>query len=253
MVTTIVLLVSREFFLQRIFANLDLLECDPAMTNLLVISDGDYTLFERSRNFTVNSRFKERLCIYRKKGLPNVGSVRSRRTRIADIHNEAKELIQECDYILLLEDDTIISPNTLKALLSDYSYAPHAGFISGVELGRWGYTHIGAWKVDDIYNTKQITSVLDGNGLEEVDAAGFFCCLVKKDNYIKHNFQPFENILGPDVNFGLELRKVGLKNYIDYTVKCKHITKRGDISFHNSDIMQVQFTKENEKWSMKQL
>lgn len=249
---TIVLLVSREFFLQRIFANLETLECNAAETNLLVYVDGDWNTFEKARNLTQESKFKERLCIYRRKGLPNVGSIRSRRNRIADIHTEIKEVIVNCDYIFLLEDDTLIPNNALKLLLKDYSENPYAGFVSGVELGRWGYTHIGAWKVDDVYDPKRITSIPNGQGTIEIDAAGFYCCLLKKDNYLKTDMQPFEDILGPDVNFGIKLRQGGFKNYVNYDIKCRHLTKRGDINFQNSVIVQMEFTK-TDKWTMKQL
>lgn len=250
---TIVLPVSRDTFLQRIFANLDSLVCISAETNLLVYVDGDLNLYEKARNLTVNSKFAQKLCIYRRKGMPNVGSVRSRRVRIADIHSEFKALIDKCDYIFLLEDDTLMPTTTLAVLLKHYSTHPFAGFISAIEIGRWGFTHIGAWKVDDIYNPKQITSVPNGEGLVEVDAAGFYCCLVKYENYMRHDFKPFEDILGPDVNFGIELRKIGLKNYIDYSLHCKHLTIKDEITFLNTDIVQVQFDKEGEKWSMKQL
>jgi hypothetical protein len=250
---TIVLLVSRDTFLNRIFANIDMLEADSETTSLLVYVDGDTELYQKARNLTVNSRFVNKLCIYRRKGLPNVGNIRSRRKRITDIHTEIKGIIQDCDYILLLEDDTTIPLNTLKILLADYADYPYAGFISGVELGRWGYTHIGAWRVNDIYNPSQITSTPASTGLEEIDAAGFYCCLIKRDNYMKSKFEPFDNILGPDVNFGIKLRQSGLKNYVDNSIKCKHLTKRGEITFLNSDIIQVQFSKEGDKWSMKQL
>lgn len=258
---TIVLLVSREFFLQRIFANLDFLECNAEETNLLVYVDGDWNIYEKARNLTQASKFKEKLCVYRRKGLPNVGSIRSRRKRIADIHTEVKEIIVNCEYIFLLEDDTLIPNNTLKMLLKDYADNPYAGFISGIELGRWGYTHIGAWRVDDIYDPKRITSIPMKssvssdtlNDVEEVDAAGFFCCMVKKDNYLKTEMDPFEDILGPDVNFGIKLRQAGFKNFVDYGIRCRHLTKRGDINFQNSVIVQMEFTKDGEKWNMKQL
>lgn len=234
---------------------LDMLECDSETTNLLVYVDGDFNLYQKARNLTVATRFKEKLCQYRRKGLPNVGSVRSRRTRIADIHAEVKEMIDKCDYVFLLEDDTVIPLNTLKVLLKNYSDYPYAGFISGVELGRWGYTHIGAWKVDDIYNVKRITSIPNDNSnpLVEVDAAGFYCCLIKRENYMNTDFKPFENILGPDVDFGIKLRQSGLKNYVNYGLHCKHLTKHGEITFINSEIVQVEFNKVGEKWEMRPL
>jgi hypothetical protein len=246
---TIIMPVSRIDYLDQIFARLEILECDKEQTNLLTYVDGDWTLFEKTRNLTVNSKFKERLCVYRKKGLPNVGSVIRRRKRIADIHNEVKEYLKKSEYYFLLEDDTIFPLDTLKVLLNNYSLYPFAGFISGIELGRWGFTHIGAWKVNDIYNPTEITSVPMDEGLQEVDAAGLYCCLTK--NYFNYTFEPFDSVFGPDVSFGLWLRRQGLKNYIHYGLKCTHLTKKEPISFKNTPVIQVQFTKEDDSWKLK--
>lgn len=250
---TIIMPVSRDYYLQRIFAQLELLECDASETNLLTYVDGDLELFQKTRNFTVNSKFRERLSVYRKRGVPNVGSIKRRRQRIADIHNEMKDIIDSCDYIFMIEDDTLIPTNALNNLLIDYADYPQAGFISGVQIGRWGYKHIGAWTVDDIYFPNKVTSIKDGQETIEVDASGFYCCLVKRDIYHSHVFKPFQDILGPDVDFGIEIRKLGYKNYVDYQIKCKHLTKHGEISFLNSDVMQVEFNRENDKWLMKEV
>lgn len=239
---TIVIPISRKHFLRRLFARLDILECPPD-TNLLCYVDGDLELYGIARNFVLNSKFKERLCIYRKRGQAGTSSVKTRRQRIADVHNEIKGLIKECDYIFIIEDDTIVPTDALTKLLNGYSIHPYAGFISGLELGRWGFTHIGAWKVDDIYNIHKIESIKSGSGIEEIDAAGFYCCLVKRDNYINHFFKPFLEILGPDVNFGIEMRRQGLKNYVDHSIHCAHLNLKGDITFQNSSIVQITFTK----------
>lgn len=250
--TTIIMPVSREFYLARIFAQLELLECE-SETNLLVYVDGPLTLFEKARNFTVNSKFKERLCVYRKKGEPNVGSVRSRRKRIAAIHNELKELLNPCQYVFLIEDDTLIPTKALSKLTRQFNFYPNAGIISGVQIGRWGFDHIGAWKFDDIYEPKRAESVPMGEGLAQVDATGLYCCLVKYENYKEFAFKPFEDVMGPDVAFGLYLRSRGLLNYIDYSVQCDHLTKRGAISF-NREIIQVELKRlENNKWSQGRL
>lgn len=246
--TTIILPVSRIDYLTRIFAQLELMECDKENTNLFVLSDGDWRLFEKARNLTINSKFKERLCVYRHKGIPSYSSQRRRRKRIADMHNEIKEYINKSDYYFLLEDDTMFPLNTLQILLKMYEDHPHAGFVSGVQIGRHGFDHIGAWRVNDVYGPTAITSVPLGEGVAEVDAAGIYCCLTK--NYMEHTFEPFEDILGPDFSFGLWLRKQGLKNYINYDLKLSHLTKKKEITFQNTDIIQLEFEK-TDRWALK--
>lgn len=246
MVTTIILPVSRKDFLDQVFARLEFLKCDKENTNLLVYVDGDHPLYQKARNLTVNSKFKEKLCIYRSNGLASVSSISRRRQRISDIHNEIRAEIKNCDYVFLLEDDTLFGADTLKRLYKTMYHYQYAGFISGVQLGRWGYLHIGAWIVDDIYNTNEVTSVALGEGVKKVDAAGLYCCLIKAENYLKHVFKPYEGILGPDVDFGLALRKQGLENYINFDVKCDHLTKKDKISFvsHKSSIIRVKLERD---------
>lgn len=245
---TIVLPISRKDYIKRIFTNLEMMNCDQNYTKLVVYIDGDMELFDMANNWVLQSKFVEKQCIFRRRGIPNVGSIHRRRQRIADIHNELKEMptVKNSDYVFMVEDDTIFHSSTLEKLLRLYSTYPYAGFVSGVQIGRWGYTHIGAWQFDDPYEPKIIKSTPLGNGLSEVDAAGFFCCLTKTTYYTKHTFKPYDVILGPDVDYGIALRKQGLKNYIDYSITCSHLTKHGEIKFLDTDIQQVQFEKQSD-------
>ena len=237
---TIILPVSRDDYLRRVFTQLELMNCDQTKVNLLCYVDGDILLMEKARNLTINSKFEQRLCVFRGKGQPNVGSVKRRRQRIADIHNEIKELLEPCDYVFLVEDDTLVPINALEKLLNNFYIHPHTGIISGTQLGRWGYLHQGLWSVDDVYETNTITSLKAGDGLQKIDAAGFYCGLIKYQNYINHTFKPFEDAMGPDVDFGLMMRKEGLANYADLSIKCAHLNNRGIINFSDSKIVQVQ-------------
>jgi len=249
MSVTIIMPVSRDYYLKRIFAQLELLECDREKTNLFVYVDGPVEMFNVVRNYVVNSKFAQRLCVYRSKGQPNVGSVIRRRQRIADIHNEIKAELQPTDFIFLIEDDTLLPLNALKKLLDAYNNHPKAGLISGIQIGRWGFDHIGAWRVNDVYDTDIVTSTPLENGVQRVDATGLYCCLTKYENYRDFIFEPFEKALGPDVAFGLHLRKQGLDNYVDFSIRCDHLTKHGSIKFDH-DVIQVQLNRqENNIWT----
>jgi hypothetical protein len=251
--TTIVIPVSRPDYLRRIFAQLELMDCEREFTNLLVMVDGDLQLFEIARNLTVASKFAQKLCIYRKKGIPNVGSITRRRQRIADIHMEMKQYIKGADYIFMTEDDTLIPTNTLTKLLSHYQEHPHAGLISGVQIGRWGFDHIGAWVTNDVYEPTKFTTVKMESGVVKVDATGIYCCMTRFDNYMKFEFEPFENALGPDVAYGIYLRRQGYENFIDCSIQCDHLTKRGAIKFDH-DLVQVELSKQGDgRWATKQL
>lgn len=249
----IIIPVSRPEYVDRVFASLELMDCDNERTNLLTYVDGSLTLFQKVRNLTVNSKFNTKLCVYRKRGEPSVSSIHRRRKRIADIHNEMRDLVESSTYVFMTEDDTLLPKHCLKTLLRDFSMRPFAGLVSGVQIGRWGFSYIGGWKVNDVYDTSHIESVERGKGVQEVDCAGFYGCLIRTEVYKKHIFEPFEEILGPDFNFGLWLRKQGLKNFINHNVKCGHMTKKGVINFVNTEVIQIEFDRNKDyKFGWKQ-
>lgn len=259
---TIIMPVSRPDYLKRIFAQLELMPCNAPSTNIVVLVDGNMQLFDLANNLVSGSKFNQKLCVFRRKGIPNHGSVRARRKRIAEIHNEFKQYVKNCDFVFSLEDDTLFPLNTLTRLLEDFVSKPYAGFITGLELGRWGWTSIGAYKVNDVYEPTTITSIADleytnelfmENPLVQIDAGGFYGCLIKQEHYINHEFQPFEDALGPDVEFGLALRRAGLLNYADFTIKYIHLTKAGNIEFSKMPVVQVKLSKFDGKWSTQEL
>ena len=249
MKTTIILPISRSSFLPQVFASLEFMICDRSITNLITYVDGDQKLFEQARNYTITSKFAERLSIFRGKGQSNPSSIKSRRQRIADIHNELKGYIKNTDYIFLTEDDTLYHPSTLRKLQETYSNYPNAGFITGVQVGRWGLRYVGLWEVDNVYETTKISSSGLKEGVHKIDASGFYCLLTKKENYIKHNFQSFQDILGPDVNFGIEMRRQGFDNYVDFRVNCTHLTPKEQLKVEN--IEYIQYEKSHDKWWQK--
>lgn len=246
-VTVIVLPVSRREYLDKVFSCLEYLECVKEETSLLVIVDGDPSLYVDVRNRTEFSKFGQRLCVeYRDGDRVNHGSTQHRRNRIAKIHNFAKTKIKRAEYVFCIEDDGSFRPDTLLKLQKDYFNYPFAGLIAGVEVGRWGIKAVGGWKVDDIYNPTRLESIPLGKGLQEVDGTGLYCTLMKGEDYQKHEFKPFEDALGPDADLGFTLRRSGRLNYIDFDVPVIHLTKQGELKPTEADL--VYFTKIENRW-----
>lgn len=227
MITTIILTVSREEFLHHVLSGLELLDCDNTYTNLLCIVDGDANLFLKVRNLVQDTKFNDRLTVqFNEKGSVKKYDVVARRNRITKIHNFAKQYVNKADYVLLTEDDTVIPPNALNALREALNGVRGAVFAEGVEVGRWGIPYIGAWKYNDIYNPTSVTSLeYKSSGIEEIDAGGFYCSLIKADVYLNHEFHVYES-LGPDISMGLELRQMGYKLLVNWSVPCKHFNTR---------------------------
>ena len=221
---TIVLTVSRSDFLTEVLSGLELLDCDASYTNLLCIVDGDTSLYTKVRNLVQDTKFNTRLTIQYpdRKPIKRFDYI-ARRKRITAIHNFAKEQVGIADYVLLTEDDTIIPPNTLKTLYRAISMEPGIAYAEGVEVGRWGIPYVGVWRFDDIYEPQSVRSLkFGGNGIEYIDAGGFYCSLIRADLYKLHEFECYES-LGPDISMGLRLRQQGWQCVVDWSLVCKHL------------------------------
>jgi hypothetical protein len=243
--------VSRMEHLDRIYAGLELLECDRERTSILTLVDGDANLFLKCRNLTEQSKFASRLCIQRKpSGVESRYNLQRRRVRISAIHNELRQHVPACDYVFGLEDDGVVRPDALARLLRAYTIYPFAGLISGVQIGRHGIQHLGLWSVDDVYEPTSITSLMPGEGVQEIDAAGMYAFLTKRDNYVRHEFRPFQNNdLGPDVEWTLALRQAGYKNYSDFDVPVEHRKDDGtSVTLSNTVVQQVRLSKSVDRW-----
>jgi len=159
-------------------------------------------------------------------------------------------LIKPCEYVFLIEDDGIMGPDALSRLLADHQAYPYAGFVEGVELGRWGIPMVGAWRTDDVYDPTKLESAMPGSGVEEIDAGGLYATLMRYDLSNKHEFKPWGDTLGPDFDMGIQLRQQGYKNFIDWSVAVEHCKPDGtSIHPRATSPVQMRFTREGNSWS----
>lgn len=221
---TTVLPVSRLNYLDRIIDSLVNQTYKP--DNLIVVFDGPSNEYLQVRNKVVMLPFNV-LCVP-SNNKTIAQSIPDRRLNIVNVHNQMRELINDCDFVWSIEDDGILPLDALNKLVRDINTLPNAGLVTGVELGRWGTPYVGAWVVDDVTSPKRISSLdnksLEG-GSEQIDASGLYCALVRADLYKMHNFFT-HNGLGPDVNLGLSIRQQGFNNYIDWSIHLTHLTFR---------------------------
>jgi hypothetical protein len=143
-------------------------------------------------------------------------------------------------------------PNDMRLLVLVEVYAryPHAGLVSGVELGRWGIPHVGAWQADDAYDTTSLRSPGPGAGVQEVDATGMYCFLTKASTYMKHEFGLFDGFLGPDIDFGMSLRREGYRNFIDWGVSCIHMRREGALTLGKTQPQEIELKLDGGEWKV---
>lgn len=250
MSVTITLPISRTDYLRPVFNCLQALD-RPSDTELLIVTDGDKELQKK-----VDDRIQ--YLNYKRIRVLNFGDtpasdIDSRRYRISAIHNEIKYHIPEdCDYVFSIEDDTVFPPDALTKLSLAFHYDNQLAFAQGVQLGRRNTPYVGAWKADTIYNPTLIKSLLPSKGIQEIDAGGLYCALIDAELYKMHYFEPFDkkgNVgLSCDLNFGLYLRQMGYKCYIDWSIECDHIGDKGSVNIGNTKSVRVQFTKRGDEW-----
>ena len=223
---TTILPVSRIQYLDRVLDSL--LKQTTKIKNLIVIFDGPEGEFVQVRNKIAELDIEEKLCVQTPHGRP-ASTIPERRWHIVAIHNQIRELLGDCDWVFSVEDDGILPEDALERLIADIT-SPQidnskVGMITGVELGRWGVPYVGAWKVDEISQPKKMTSMENMTAdpfLEEIDACGLYCALIRADLYKEHKFDT-SNGLGPDVKLGLFMRQKGYNNYIDWHIPLTHL------------------------------
>lgn len=186
---------------------------------------------------------------------PPVGEIRmsARRDRIRDMLNFAKKQIRkDADMVFMVEDDSQIDPNALQSLLQNFAHFETAGIkvglISGLQVGRHGYRMLGAWRANDLHDPTVMETIPFTRKylLEKVDAAGLFCFITPAHLFTAHEFYWHDECFAPDVTYGLELRKQGYENFVDWSVTAGHVQRDHSMLVPNDDCVVVRYEKQPE-------
>lgn len=223
-----ILPVSRLEFLDQVLDSL-IKQSYEERTALLVVVDGSDELYVKVHNKLASIPLNDVLCVMSEDFRGGAVTIPQRRWHISAIHNQIRKLVgQDVDWIFSIEDDGILPVNALSWLVNVVQTRPNVGMVTGVELGRWGVPYVGAWLADDVSNTKKLTSLenkVGSNDVDEIDACGLYCALIRADLYKLHDFNS-RNGLGPDVNLGLDIKQCGFQNYIEWTVPVTHMNSK---------------------------
>lgn len=237
-----------------------LIKSDGYTYSILVVVDHPRIYQQTVEAAFDRKEFKKIPLIVRFTELPQIASydVDKRRERITQVFALAQNTLKDpkahykADFIFTIEDDTVIEVNALKNLLETYwlmSEKYKVGFISGLQAGRWGVKMIGAWRCDDPVNPTELWTIDNHSILvtESIDAAGFYCFLTtgKLFKKVPLKFGAF----GPDVYFGLFLSAQGLRNFVDWTVRTRHMSDTGLIEVDDFCV-QVRYKLVDGEWKL---
>lgn len=216
---------TRLEMVHRWFNDLESTDLAPETTSLAFIIDcNEPKIYKRLIDRINDSGFSRYLILRNYDHEVAAAHIPRRRQRIAEIHEQSKSLIANFgnEWVLGLEDDTVFTDlNVSRWWLK--ARADQVGLVSGYQAGRWHNKIIGVWDTDDPNNPTEAWTMLPGKDFEEIDAVGFYGYLTRAQYYLEHNYHTeLYEPWGPDVNYGLYLRRMGLKNYVDWTQPLGH-------------------------------
>lgn len=249
MFLSIVVTISRPENIPLVVENLRSLNCNPYAVELVVgIDNNGINAMELEKLFAPLQEWKN-ITVFNTKLRPSRKfDMHTRRKRIASLRNMTKEDISASDFVFSFEDDTVLptNMNVLMRFVEVWKDLDNPGMIEGVQVGRWGQPYVGAWQVDDISNPSQYMSM--SRGLYEIDmihAGGFYCYLTTTKLYKEIAYAATEP-MGPDVDFGLQLSRMGYTNYIDWSVVCGHRIK--DQTLYPTEVVVIKRQFERGRW-----
>lgn len=251
-IITIFCAFTRQWAVDGWLDNLAHVEHDPALTNLCIIVDGDQHLIANTiKKFAEERHYRSFHVRVNEDWRPNEVRLAIRRMRVADVHNQSKDLIAKTDgdIIIGLEDDTVFDRlNSFDRLIeplkrTDGDPDRPVGFVEGVQMGRWGANIIGAWEADTHIRPRMIKTLLPTpqGGYRQIDGGGFYGYATRRQLYMNHEYytssaQPW----GPDVNFGLWVRQLGYLCYVDWDTIFGHKDYSQTLYPDNPDVRLVQ-------------
>lgn len=183
-----------------------------------------------------------------------------RRDRIRDmltlLQEHIKGMIKEFDLLFMVEDDTNIQSDALERLMLAYRELTannvNVGFIEGVQVGRHGIRMIGAWRCNDLEEPSRMETIPYNQQAvyEKIDGGGLYCFITPMKLFLGHRFFWDGECFGPDVTFGLELRKKGFVNIIDWTVQTGHVDRHGNCLLPDENVKQAKYLKVDNVWKL---
>lgn len=182
------------------------------------------------------------------------GEVRmaTRRDHIRDMLNFAKKHIRDTDMVFMVEDDTKIEPSAFMDLITNFAHLENAGvkvgLVEGAQVGRHGYRMIGAWRTDDLHDPQTMETIPFNRSalLEKIDGGGLYCFVTPTHLFKSHEFYWHDECFAPDVTYGIELRKKGYQNFIDWSVEAGHMQQDGATLYPNENCVVVKYVKRPE-------
>jgi hypothetical protein len=231
---TIFCAFTRSWAFEEWLENLKKVRHDPTLVNLCFIVDGNLPLVANMlKKFAVENNYKSFHVKINDDWHANEVRLSIRRQRIAEIHNQAKDLIARtsADIIIGFEDDTVFDRmESFDPLIYPLINTTEVGFVQGVQVGRWGANMVGAWEADNIRNPLQIKTLLppapndeENSAYQEITAGGWYGFATRRRLFLNcDNYSSTSQPWGPDVNYGFYINEQGYICLINWDLLFGH-------------------------------
>lgn len=172
------------------------------------------------------------------------------------VQGEILKLKRQFDMLFMVEDDTQIQADALQRLLTDYKELTDqnvkVGLIEGVQVGRHGIRMIGAWRMNDLEKPTVMATIPFNKSsfFEKIDGGGLYCFITPMDLFLAHEFYWHDECFSVDVTYGIELRKKGYTNLIDWTVVTGHADQNGNVLYPNENCTVAEYHKVGDEWKL---
>lgn len=183
-----------------------------------------------------------------------------RRDRITEMltlmQDTIRKMPEQYEMLFMVEDDTKIEQDTLTKLVVDFDQLTQqkvkVGLIEGAQVGRHGIRMIGAWRTDDLDNPTLMTTIpYNQNALfEKIDGGGLYCFITPMELFLAHTFYWHDECFSVDVTYGLELRKKGFTNIIDWSVVAGHVDQSGNVLIPSTNCTIAEYRKDGDRWKL---
>jgi hypothetical protein len=152
---------------------------------------------------------------------------------------------------MMLEDDTVVPPNTFYELLTYYMENPRTHFIQAIEVGRRAWRNYGSWS--QIGET--IFTDAPNTGIKPIVGGGFYAFVTDTETYKAHDFHSYKDTIyepfGCDFWYVKSLTEHGYEAYTNWDLHATHLHfKNGEIKRIEYEDANIQgfYTREGDKW-----
>lgn len=179
----------------------------------------DLVAYTRSKGHEVLPAVIERLHVDRARNEITEMFLHPENPRPPQYPNGVNPLYKEAEYLFFVDDDMLFPPNALVKLLGHQE-----AIVGGLYFARQApYLPIAYRHVE---NNQWIAVTQYQAGLQEVDAIGTGCLLIRRDvlEKMQRPWFEFSDRMGEDMFFCDQAKKLGYHILLDGDVKCRHLT-----------------------------